>query len=412
MNSHTDPFHRRESYHSSNLTPSAAQERRRKLALDAQKERRTHAIEAARSSSRDLVDLDDLSIAGSNDSSSSDVESSVVNNNDNPQTSTSSSQTSPPPHISKQKRKSYKPTFKSWAKNLLCQAETLDLREGVLPYGIERDYRMSVVPKGKRCLCATTNDSNGKNTILYSRVAGRTLARLHSTLPGDCLLDVVWDRELSILWVLDTCKWRSQYTVDCEADFRAFFTQSKLSELSTQYYIPPASLPQDSPSLSNPSLLPLLILPAPTYSSPLVPSTLLPILSSLSTPSPFPITVLLPSNDTSTASEASSGAGVKQELIQIPFEPTGILLYHRESHYESGLTALVNWIPLKVIEPGRESCEGVERFRELVTEWERRGSETGLAVSGQGGDESQMVEEPGQASTTTTTMGDFTTIRG
>lgn len=158
-------------------------------------QRRTHAIEAARSSSRDLVDIEDLSIAGSNDSSSSDVESSVVNNNDNSQTSTSSSQTSPPPHISKQKRKSYKPTFKSWAKNLLCQAETLDLREGVLPYGIERDYRMSVVPKGKRCLCATTNDSSelnylrvsslirglmiqssvcvdGKNTILYSRVAG------------------------------------------------------------------------------------------------------------------------------------------------------------------------------------------------------------------------------------------------
>ncbi|GAA5952235.1 hypothetical protein JCM3765_001916 [Sporobolomyces pararoseus] len=409
MNSHTDPFHRRESYHSSNLTPSAAQEKRRKLALDAQKERRTHAIEAARSSSRDLFDIEDLSIAGSNDSSSSDVESSILNNEDNSQTSTSTSQTSPPPHISKQKRKSHKPTFKSWAKNLLCQAETLDLREGVLPYGLERDYRMTVVPKGKRCLCATTNDSNGKNTILYSRVAGRTLARLHSTLPGDCLLDVVWDRELSILWVLDTCKWRSQYTVDCEADFRAFFTQSKLSELTTQYYIPPASLPPDSPSLSNPSLLPLLILPAPTYSSPLVPSTLLPILSSLSLSSPFPITVLLPS-DNSTSDSTTSG--VKQELIQIPFEPTGLMLYHRESHYESGLTALVNWIPLKVIEPGREDFEGVERFGQLVREWERRGGggETVSTDENHAGlEESKMIEEMGEASATT---GDFTTIRG
>lgn len=114
---------------------------------------------------------------------------------------------SPPPptgeaiaaKVSKTKRKAYKPKFKSWAKNLLSYAETLDLRYS-LPAGLENDWRAVVVPKGKRCLCATASDQGassppdlwqfaafskqadagsapsdvtaGNNTILYSRVAG------------------------------------------------------------------------------------------------------------------------------------------------------------------------------------------------------------------------------------------------
>lgn len=113
---------------------------------------------------------------------------------------------SPPPptadaiatKISKTRRKAYKPKFKSWAKNLLSYAETLDLRYS-LPAGLENEWRAVVVPKGKRCLCATASDqcafnplqlcatsshhkelgphgpfccAAGNNTILYSRVAG------------------------------------------------------------------------------------------------------------------------------------------------------------------------------------------------------------------------------------------------
>jgi len=110
--------------------------------------------------------MEDLSIAGSDASSSSDIE---PERSALPETSTSATNAASPPSpvISKQKRKSHKPTFKSWAKNLLCQAETLDLREGVLPYNLEKDYRMSIVPKGKRCLCATTNDT-GQSLPQYS----------------------------------------------------------------------------------------------------------------------------------------------------------------------------------------------------------------------------------------------------
>ncbi|GAA6014785.1 hypothetical protein JCM11491_001983 [Sporobolomyces phaffii] len=400
MSSHADPFHRRESYHTSSLTRAGAAEKRRRLALDAQKLRRTHAIEAARNISQDLFDMEDLSLAGSysSDEAPPDDEERQEFTPSEPSTFCATA-VSPPPKISKQKRKSHKPTFKSWAKNLLCHAETLDLRERLLPYGFERDWRMSVVPKGKRCLCATTNDSGGKNTVLYSRVAGRTLGRLHSILPGDCLLDVVWDREQSILWVLDTCKWRGNYIVECEADFRAFFTSSKLSELSTQYYIPSTVPP--APRASRP----LLVLPCPTYAPPLVPTSLLPVLTSLSTPSMCPISVLLP---------APAAPTVVQQTIGVPFEPSGVLLYHRESHYESGTTPLVNWVPCDV-EAGREECEGVERFVETVVEWDKRGGEAGVrpprADETIDGDGLEREMEPVEEETLEPDGGDFTKMR-
>ena len=159
---------------------------------------------------------------------------------------------------------------------------------------------------------------------------------------------------------------------------RAFFTTSKLAELETQYYIP-------ATSTTTPATSSLLILPCPTYSSPLVPSVLLPILSTLSIPSPLPVSVLLPSIESNLPS---------RRTINVNFKSSGLLLYHRESHYESGITPLVNWIPLEV-EAGRESCEGVARFTELVLKWEERG----------GGEAGQSRE--GEA----TTMDQDSTIR-
>ncbi|GAA6059248.1 hypothetical protein JCM10212_006641 [Sporobolomyces blumeae] len=420
MSSHTDPAHRRPSYHASPLSTASvsdAQHRRRVAALDAQKQRRTHAIQAARDrTARELDLFEDMSIAGD------DLPETVGRDNDdddddddwNPSQSSRPNAAQgqendnlsevPPPKISKQKRRSYKPVFKSWAKNLLSHAETLDLRHG-LPLGLADEWRLSVVPKGKRCLCATTNgDKAGKNTILYSRVAGRTLGRFRTSLPPDCLLDVVWDRELSVMWVLDTCKWRSTYTVECDADFRAFFTSSKLSELDTQFYIPP------SPTLSGPSgpstasiATSLLVLPCPSYSSPLVPSTLLPILTNLSSRSLFSVQVYTPSRSPAveTASPSTpppSSSSITLSRLEVPFVPTGVLLYVKSAHYESGLTPLVNWVPVDVVESSatvepsqgptsatsagdgdrtfrsatNRDVEGVERFIELVTEWERQ----------------------------------------
>lgn len=176
-------------------------------------QRRQHAFEAARSAP-DLDPMEDLSL-GSSDSEGSAFEDAAEE---------------VAPVIAKEKRKAYRPKHKAWARDLLQHAETLDLGEG-LPKGLEKEWAAMVVPKGKRCLCASGNVScefsfasgcgggadagwtDGYNTVLLSRVAGRTIARRTTVLPPDCLLDCVFDAELGLLWVLDVIKWRGTWCV-------------------------------------------------------------------------------------------------------------------------------------------------------------------------------------------------------
>ncbi|GAA5824785.1 hypothetical protein JCM11251_005340 [Rhodosporidiobolus azoricus] len=361
----SDPNQRRQSYHSAPVSSSGGQRKRRETALAAQKERRTHAIEAARSSFQQLDWMEDLSLDGGSDESDSAAPPPGVPIQQPPQ---SPEQAEAPPNISKIKRKAFKPRFKAWAKNLLSHPETLDLRHS-LPEGLETDWRVVVIPKGKRCLLATSTDSTTGNTILYSRVAGRTLARLRTVLPPDCLLDTTWDASLGVLWVLDVMKWRSQYLVNCDADMRAFFISSKLSELDTQPYTAPPDPSNPSRPTSSTSML---ILPAPSYGPPLTPSNLIPLLSSCSTPSSMSTVVF----------RSPSFEGLSPQTVSIPFHPDGLLLYLSAAHYESGTTPLVGWIPLEVKEREMRNAEGVDRFRELVEAWDKRGGEAAAVSSG------------------------------
>ncbi|GAA5853282.1 hypothetical protein JCM8547_000269 [Rhodosporidiobolus lusitaniae] len=374
-----DPNHRKESYHARPASSSADQEGRRRTALEAQKQRRTHAIEAARSSFQSLNFMEDLSLDGASDDSDSDAV--PLHLPATPASPPLDGTGSPLPAISKEKRKRFKPKYHAWAKNLLCQPEMLDLRHS-LPEELETDWRAVVCPKGKRCLIATSTDSLNGNTILYSRVAGRTLARLKTVLPPDCLLDAVWDSSLSVLWILDVPKWRGQYLVSCEAEMRAFFISSKLSELETQPYLPPN--PSFSPSVS-PASRPTLVLPVPSY-TPLTPSTLLPLLSSLSSPSAMPAAVFAPSPP-SPSSPSPANPPFSLQTTSIPFTPDGLLLYLAAAHYESGSTPLVGWVPVEVKDAELRDKEGVGRMRELVEAWERRG---GPAAVANGGEEVQM----------------------
>ncbi|GAA6004484.1 uncharacterized protein JCM10292_007093 [Rhodotorula paludigena] len=330
-----DPNHRRDAFHTAPLLAAHdSQHARRQAALAAQKQRRVHAIEAARSSFRVLDFMEDLSLAASDDDGDDD---------DRPPpcllaAGTPAPAQTPAPGIAKVKRKAFKPKFKAWAKNLLSHAETLDLRHG-LPEGLESDWRAVAVPRGKRCLCATTADQPGGNTILYSRVAGRTLGRFRTLLPPDCLLDAIWDAELGVLWVLDLCKWRSTYFVECEAEMRAFFLTSKLSELPAQPYLPPTSpFASHSPPGTTRTLL---VLAAPALDAPLAPfpSRLAPWLDSLFLPRPsMRVGVLAPR-------ESAAGAGglaFERAEVDVPLRGAeGVLLYLLGAHYESGATPLL-----------------------------------------------------------------------
>ncbi|GAA6046664.1 hypothetical protein JCM3770_003104 [Rhodotorula araucariae] len=377
-----DPFHRRDGFLSPPPASRDSHSKRRLRALDAQKQRRVHAIEAARSTFRELDFMEDLSLAGSSDSDN-DTERGE------PSPSANAGSADPVPVIGKKKRQAFKPKFKAWAKNLLSYAETLDLRHS-LPEGLESEWRAVVVPKGKRCLCATSSSQDGVNTILYSRVAGRTLGRFRTALPPDCLLDTIWDAELGVLWVIDLCKWRSTYFVECEAEMRAFFLSSKLAELDTQPYLPPTS---EFATLSQTgSTKTLLVLPVPSVPAPLTPSTLAPLLAPLaSSPRPAPQQM-----DVAVLAPYATPAG---ELALAPAEahlalhPTGVLLYHLRAHYDSGATPLVSWVPCgDDVARGDEDKEGVARMWELVCEWEARGGPAAREAEALGGVEVGMVD--------------------
>lgn len=380
MSKQSDPFGRRKSFHAAPPSAHSTQALRRHQALDAQRQRRTTAIEAARTAFRDLDNLEDLSLAGSSAdeadsppppplaaSSSSEQQRESVATDSQPTTEAT-------PVISKTKRKAFKPKYKAWAKNLLSYAETLDLRYG-LPEGIDSDWRAVVVPKGKRCLCATASEQGGNNTILYSRVAGRALGRFYTSLPADCLLDTVWDSHLGVLWVLDVCKWRSQYLVQCEAEMRAFFIASKLSELPPQVYSPPSSSSEAGSTSVAGTARPLLVLPVPNLAPPLSPSVLLPVLVSLNStpPQTFDISALvLPLPDPALSPSSTVPTPVP---LTIPLHPTGLLLYLSQAHYESGSTPLVSWVPCPdQIADGMEQAEGVTRMGQLVSEWQQVGA--------------------------------------
>ncbi|KPV71556.1 uncharacterized protein RHOBADRAFT_56592 [Rhodotorula graminis WP1] len=386
-----DPFGRRESWLRPPQDGHDSQTKRRQRALDAQKQRRVHAIEAARSSFRELEFMEDLSLAGSPESSDTEHGEAL------PPSSTAGGDaaSNPPPVIGKTKRQRFKPKFHAWAKNLLSHAETLDLRHG-LPEGLESDWRAVVVPKGKRCLCATMPTNAGVNTILYSRVAGRTLGRFRTSLPPDCLLDTVWDAELGVLWVLDLCAWRSTWFVECEADMRAFFLASKLSELDTQAYFPPSS-PFATQSQAG-TIKTLLVLPVPSVAPPLLPSTLLPLLDPLAAapnpaPQALPVAVLAP------YATPEGHLALAPAEVPIPLAPTGVLLYLSSAHYESGSTPLVSWVPCGAeVAAEDKDREGVERMRTLVSEWAQRGGgPAAVAGLGEGQQSHGMVDGSGAA---------------
>jgi hypothetical protein len=139
-------------------------------------QRRTHAIEAARSSFLDLDFMEDLSLSGASSEDDTSISRSLPPVA--PTSSTSNGGGPASPVISKTKRKAFKPRFKAWAKNLLSHPETLDLRHG-LPEGLESEWRAVVCPKGKRCLVATSTD--GSELLFPFRIPSRILtARIHS----------------------------------------------------------------------------------------------------------------------------------------------------------------------------------------------------------------------------------------
>ncbi|KAF4616700.1 hypothetical protein D9613_008607 [Agrocybe pediades] len=309
----------------------------------------------------------------------------------------------------KNKRRANKNKASKWADRCMY-AELLEMNVDVpwdlahdvddgIPDGLPRDLEtgwvaVAPVPAGKRCL-AVTQQSAGvsgvvPNTMLRSRLLGKgLLARFPSALPPltvlDCILDSRW-RENGILHVLDVVKWKGQDVADCEAGFRFWWRDTRLSELADSP--PPPTINfltvQSPESISNPSTTP----PATKYHFP-YPTSFLPVpyhsnttLMNLeqevipaaktwrevnvsipidSTPSASGGMEIEPLDSTSPFAFASqqqsatlapsSSGGTKPLISLVPasarIEPDGMLLYVSEASYEPGTSPLSSWVPIR-----------------------------------------------------------------
>jgi len=222
------------------------------------------------------------------------------------------------------------------------------------------------VPVGKRCLAVTHQSSgipgNAPNTTLRSRLLGKVLIqRFPSVLPPltilDCILDNKW-RENGILHILDVVKWKGQDVSDCEASFRFWWRDTRLTELAQSS---PPVIPSSASSLSESNRQPQYVFPYPTTFLPIPYHTDTTLSTLLTQIIPFArsvraITVDIPAHPPgSTAVESSmdidnQSGPAKLQATKMPVSmnivPDGLLLYVAEASYEAGNSPLSSWIPI------------------------------------------------------------------
>ncbi|KAF8217803.1 hypothetical protein K438DRAFT_1795674 [Mycena galopus ATCC 62051] len=275
----------------------------------------------------------------------------------------------------KTKKEQYSATGSEWADQCMY-AELLEMSEdtpwdmlGSSPDGLPEDLEtgwvaVAPVPVGKRCL-AVTDPSLGvpglvPNTSLRSRKLGKLLMpRFPSTLPPltmlDCILDDNW-RENGVLHILDVLKWKGQDIGDCETQFRFWWRDTRLGELSpspppsSSHYNKPFD-PTDSNVHPKPYRFPY---PTKFLGVPYHLDTSLPTLASQIVPcsraSRF-IDIAVPADADPESAESMAvdqcePAATVFTTRTAEIRADGLLLYVAEASYESGTSPLSSWIPI------------------------------------------------------------------
>ncbi|KIO33772.1 hypothetical protein M407DRAFT_229640 [Tulasnella calospora MUT 4182] len=154
-----------------------------------------------------------------------------------------------------------------------------------IPWDLETGWvALAPIPRGKRCMAISyqavydnQSEEPHTRTLLHSRVKGKAFLTFPSPLPPnsilDCILDDNWHQN-GVLHIVDILRWRGSDFVDCEAEFRFWWRDSKLSELP-KFPLPNAprssSLQSPSESSTPPALFPypFYFLGVPYYSPPL-----------------------------------------------------------------------------------------------------------------------------------------------
>ncbi|KAI7958916.1 hypothetical protein MJO28_002707 [Puccinia striiformis f. sp. tritici] len=304
-----------------------AQEKRRQEALAGQRARRSNTFDSIRGI-EDLADcfLNDDSDDDGTDGRYEDANESehMRRNDDLANVSGLSNQAN---HLD-QSTSSSKPNKYRKFRNRCMRAECLDLSEGLLPVGFEDNWIMvGPVPKGKRCLALSLNDqkrsAHGGSmvTILLSRKDAHMIGQFNTNLPPGCIVDCIYDQPNQILWILDILKWKDQAMIDCEASFRFWWRDAKLSELPPQIW-PNANtlLCATIPALSN-------------FSK----NKVAKIAGEMSLCSKITHQIVIRSNN---------AADPKCPYRAI-YDCDGLLFYLKSATYESGESVLAGWVPLE-----------------------------------------------------------------
>ncbi|XP_034934136.1 snurportin-1 [Chelonus insularis] len=190
-------------------------------------------------------------------------------------------------------KRQYSRRYRHYANKLMMSEWMLDVPEDFL-----EKWSMVACPQGKRNLIVACKGS----TKAFNR-RGERLAEFNSALPGgnsnehnrNCtILDCIWVAKHQTYYVLDVLTWSTQPLLNCDAEFRRFWLDSKLKEIT--------ELKMRDQNKNN---YPFLSLP-----------------------------------------NIRCDENLTDFLLDLPSTPPldGLLFYHREGIYMHGTTPLVTWL--------------------------------------------------------------------
>ncbi|KAL1734120.1 hypothetical protein EV714DRAFT_203024 [Schizophyllum commune] len=370
----------------------AAQEARRKKALEEQKKRRAEKVDSARLqlesfAKLSLEDNDSDGDQGSyNDAWTPLIIEQEMREQDAPAKSDLPTQFTGKRRKRKGKKSKLQvmhverqPPNPKWADKCMY-AELLEMSEDMpwdsdgIPADIETGWvAVAPVPVGKRCLVVTSMPSGTNatvpNTTLRSRLLGKSLIPpFPSPLPHatvlDCILDDHW-RDNGILHVLDVLKWKGRDMMECETAFRFWWRDMRLAEL------PPSVTVSGT---VHRFAYPVLFVPIPYHTDTTLPNLLnlvLPLARAARQIEVPPIQHVERVVPTGTHTISPTGAHIVSHpntnivskhasaVRACPYpngaalasvEPDGLLLYVAEAMYEQGTSPLASWVPIRSYE--------------------------------------------------------------
>jgi len=237
------------------------------------------------------------------------------------------------------------------------------------------------------------------STQLFSRLKGTKLFKFPSPLPTDSILDCILDANWGmngIIHVLDILRWHGNDFTDCEANFRFWWRDSRLSEIS---HLPPSRTckkPKHHPQYAQMDFnftsmaeaergIPLTFeyphsfLPIPYYNPPIsldmfvntvIPTAKMRRSFELQFPAPLSATTVdsMETDGIVDGGETMDGwmEVETEQVVPTSIDSDGMLLYVSGACYQPGQTPLSTWVPAKSLDDGPSKRITLDVFETLV----------------------------------------------